>query len=264
LEAALDDAERRADLTRYFADPMQADRVLRPGCRGDHCQNIRLALGRLGFDESLRSQPFTDEFDDAVSNDLKRLQVHFSHTSVDGLCGPGTRALLVNALLDRVAERNRNVPFARMVDPERRGDGSVFVSYARADRAHVERFADLIRQWGYAIWYDAGIAGGERFSATLMERIEKAYLVLAFETVTAMKSEWVRKEVEYAAKRGVRILPIEIESVGTKHPLTKVLHAHHRLGLVPPDMNTPDAKTYRAELKQALTEAHRERTSAEA
>lgn len=254
----MDEADLRADRARYFADPTAAQSTLHPGAAGAHCRNIRLALMRLGFDESFRHEPLSDAFSHEVSSDLKRLQAARGHTSVDGLCGPGTRALLVNTLLDHVAHEDRGVdPFARMADPERRAEGAAFISYAREDRAYVERFAKLIGQWGYTTWYDAGISGGEKFSDTLMQRIRQAYLVLVFETPRSMASAWVRREVEFAAKQGVRILPIEIEPVSDKNPLAKLLSRHHRLGPTPQTLSAPDAGHYRTLLKQALRDAHR-------
>lgn len=254
----MDQAEYRADRARYFADAAAPQGTLHPGAVGAHCRNIRLALMRLGFDEGFRHEPLDDVFTHAVSSELKRLQAERGHTSVDGLCGPGTRVLLVNTLLDHLKEQDRGVdPFARMTDPECRAEGATFISYAREDRVHVERYAELISQWGYMAWYDAGISGGEKFSDTLMQRIREAYLVLVFETPRSMASAWVRREVEYAAKQRVRILPIEIEPVSEKNPLAKRLSQHHRIGPAPQSLPAADAANYRAALKQALRDAHR-------
>jgi len=255
LSEALVDDEQTADKARFFANPASPREAVRPGAQGDHCRNIQLALMRLGFDENFRHLPLSDRFTADVSAELKRFQAARSHTSVDGLCGPGTRKILVAALTEQVHGQDID-PFTRMVDPEHRANGLAFLSYARADRPHVERFAKAIQQWGYHAWYDASISGGEKFSDTLMERIKGAYLVLVFETPAAVQSRWVRKEVEYAAKQSVRILPIEIAEVGKKHPLSKVLSNHHRLGASPIDLTAPAAADYRAALRQALREAH--------
>lgn len=258
----MDEAEYRADQSRYFADPAAPQDTLHPGAAGAHCRNIRLALMRLGFDENFRHEPLNDAFTHEVSGELKRLQAERGHTSVDGLCGPGTRALLVNSLLNHAADQDRGVdPFARMTDPERRAEGAAFISYAREDRAHVERYAEVIGQWAYTAWYDAGISGGEKFSDTLMQRIRQAYLVLIFETPRSIASTWVRREVEFAAKQRVRILPIEIEPVSPKQPLAKLLSHHHRIGPAPHALAAPEARNYRAALKQALREAHRAATA---
>jgi len=256
----VDEAELRADQARYFADPAAPHSTIHPGAAGAHCRNIRLALMRLGFDESFGSEPLDDSFTHDVSSALKRFQAARGHTSVDGLCGPGTRALLVNTLLDHVAEQDGRVdPFARMIDPERRAEGAAFISYAREDRAHVERFAELIRQWGYNPWYDVGINGGEKFSDTLMLRIEEAYLVIVFETPRSVTSEWVLREVEFAAAQSVRVLPIEVEPVSGEAPLSRLLSRYHRIGPAPETLSAPETRSYRMTLKQALRDAHRSR-----
>jgi hypothetical protein len=254
----MEEAERLADWERYFADPKAPTSPLRPGAKGDQCRNIRLALMRLGYDDSFQYEPLSDVFDDAVSAELKRLQGDRTHTSVDGLCGPRTRHLLVKALTDHVQSTGTDIdPFARMVDPERRGEGYVFVSYAREDRAYVEALASLIREWEYVAWFDAHISGAEKFSKTLMKRIEKAYLLLLVETPQAIESEWVRAEVEHADRLGVRILSFEAEPIPKRNRLCKILQSHHRLGPAPASLTVPSAKAYRDALKQAVRDAHK-------
>ncbi len=253
------DAEWRADLERYFADPSAPQTALQPGARGEQCRNVRLALMRLGFDEKSRYAPAADTFDDAVSLDLKRFQAAKSHTSIDGLCGPGTRKLLVSGLVDELKTPDAvKSLFKRMRDPEHREEGEAFISYARDDRKHVEAYTPLIAEWGYRAWYDREISGGEKFSNTLMQRIAAAYLVLVFVTPRSMKSEWVRKEVEHADKSSVRILAIEVEPV-TAHPLSALLSTYHLLGPAPADPRTSAAAPYRSGLKQAFRDAHRQR-----
>ncbi|MBA3068351.1 MAG: TIR domain-containing protein [Hyphomonas sp.] len=253
------DPEFLADRIRYFADPAAPQGTLNPGARGDHCRNIQLALMILGFDENARHEPLGDQFTPNISADLKRFQAARGHTSIDGLCGPGTRALLVNTLLERAEAKAAGFdPFARMQDPERRAEGSAFISYARAGRHEVARLCRLTQSWGYDAWYDADISGGERFSQTLMQRIEAAYLVLVFETAAAVTSEWVRRELECAEAAGKRILPIEIEPVGTDHALAGILMSHHRIGPAPADLEAPGSAAYRAALRQAFRDAHRQ------
>jgi hypothetical protein len=253
----IDEAELLADRLRYFADPQAPAAVLHPGAKGEHCRNIRLALMRLGCDEAFRFAPPSDSFDEAVSAGLRQLQSSRGHSSVDGLCGPGTRRLLVAALAEQARAEGGNVdPFARMSDPEHRASGSVFISYARVDRAWCEALAALVSAWGYAAWFDVSLSGGERFSQTLMARIDDAYLVLVVETPQAIASEWVTKEVEHAYASGVRILAVEAEPVPAAHSLSDILMNHHRLGAAPADLASPAAKPYREQLKQAVSAAH--------
>ena len=255
--ANVDDVEGLEDRERYFADPTSPALALLPGAQGHHCRNIRLALIRLGYRESFRYAPLTDVFDDAVSAELMQLQADRGHTSVDGLCGPGTRRLLVKALIDHVRSEGTGVdPFARMVDPERRGEGKAFVSHAHEDRTYVEALVSLIGQWGYVAWFDAHLSGAEKFSETLMLRIESAYLLIVFETPHAVRSKWVYREVEYAHRRSVPILSIENIPIAEPNALSKILDSYHRLGAAPKNLTAPSAKAYRAALKQAARHAH--------
>nr|WP_281719640.1 toll/interleukin-1 receptor domain-containing protein [Nitrosomonas nitrosa] len=248
--------ERRHDLARFFADPANPEAVLLPGAEGDHCRNIRLALERLEYGAPFAHLPLSDVFDDNASQALKHLQGDRKHSSVDGQCGPRSRLLLVDALLEQAAANGGDVdPFARMMDPERRGDGEIFASYTHADEAHLQRFADLIRGWGYSLWYDEGLAGGEKFSNTLMKRIEHAYLVLALESPAAAQSTWVLKEVAHADSHGVRILAIELAPAGVS-PLGTILDNHHRIGMAPDKIDSDAAALYRGKLRRAIRAAH--------
>ncbi len=248
--------ERRHDLARFFADPANPNAILLPGAEGDHCRNIRLALERLEYGAPFAHLPLSDVFDDDASQALKRLQGDRKHSSIDGQCGPRSRLLLVDALLEQAAANGGGVdPFARMMDPERRSDGEIFASYSHADEAHLRRFAELVRGWGYSLWYDEGLAGGEKFSNTLMKRIEHAYFVLALESPAAAQSEWVLKEVTHANSHGVRILAIELAPVG-ESLLKTALNSHHRIGAAPEEIDSDAAALYRGKLRQAVRAAH--------
>lgn len=257
----MQESEMRAELERFFGDPsVPRQAALRPGVRSDACFNIRLALERLGYADDLATTPLTDEFTQELSASLKRAQTALDHTSTDGQCGPKTRALLVGALRDHMAEQAREFdPFARMIDPERRHEGQAFVSYAREDRAYVETLVRYLTALGYQVWYDADMAGGEKFSDTLMSRIAGSYLLLAVESPHAVKSDWVYREVQYADQCGVRILPIELGRADGMTPLSELLSAHHRIGPAPSDLAADGARAYREDLRKALKEAHGQR-----
>lgn len=257
----MDEDEIRTELERFFADPLALPREpLRPGARGDACFNIRLALEHLGHAGDLADTPLTDEFTHVLSTALKRAQIALNHTSKDGQCGPKTRRLLVNALRDHVAEQSREFdPFARMLDPERRNEGQAFVSYAREDRHYVDALVQFLAALGYQVWYDADMPGGEKFGETILPRIASAYLVLAVESPRAAKSNWVYREVEHADRCGVRILPVELQSIDVADPLAVLLSAHNRIGKAAIDLAAAEALAYRGKLRKAIREAHGQR-----
>lgn len=258
----MDEAERRQEFERYFADPQAPkDRTLRPGAHGAWVVNLGLALSRLDYDRGFHDDLFNDVFDEKLSAELKRLQQDLKHSSDDGQCGPRTRKLLVNALFELEGMGVDFSPFDRMTDPERRAEGEAFMSYAREDAAAVEAHATLLRAWGYSPWYDVEMPIGEKYANTLLARIKRSYALIAFESPHAIDSRWVKKEIEYADANDVPILTIELTAVGKAHPLAKILYAHNRFKHpAPSNIFAPEAKTYRGKLHEAIAAAHKNRS----
>ena len=234
------------DFERYFRPP--AGDILHKGMTADACINLRLALDRLGFPSGDLSDP---NFDQPLFEALRGFQLARKTRSVDGQCGPGTRAKLVEALLAEFGE----FALQRMHDPERRSSGKAFISYARKDLEKVAPFIGLMENWGYDIWYDSDISSGSVWSDTLREKIDEAFLVIAFLTPFSISREWVQKEVGHASQTGKPILPIVLEYLPTAHPLYGVLAKYQNFSAHPVGFADLDEKLLNR-LADALRAAH--------
>ena len=51
---------------------------------------------------------------------------------------------------------------------------TLFLSYARADSAVAQRLASALEHAGFTLWWDAMIAGGEAYSRSIADALEKA------------------------------------------------------------------------------------------
>jgi hypothetical protein len=233
--------ERASDFERYFRDPKAADTVLTVGSTSLACKNIRLALRFLGLHESI---DFPESYDAALAREVLRFQEAYKHTSRDGQFGPGTRRLLTRVLMEKTGVG----VFRRMSDPEQRGQGHAFVSYARADSGPVRDMVERIRGWGFGVWYDDSILGSEHFNASIQHAIEGCYLFAVCLSDASVKSDWVVKEVMFANQLKKDILPIKMGSIPASHPLSLVLINHQML-----DANEAD---FPDRLKAAIKRAH--------
>jgi hypothetical protein len=52
--------------------------------------------------------------------------------------------------------------------------GSVFISYAREDRATAWRLASEFEQRGWTVWWDFQLVPGERFRTAILEALRDA------------------------------------------------------------------------------------------
>jgi hypothetical protein len=52
--------------------------------------------------------------------------------------------------------------------------GSVFISYAREDRATARRLASEFEQRGWTVWWDFQLVLGERFRTAILEALNDA------------------------------------------------------------------------------------------
>jgi TolB-like protein len=93
---------------------------------------------------------------------------------------------------------------------------TLFLSYARADGAFANRLATTLEQAGFTIWWDALIEGGEAYSRSIAEALEKADVVIVLWSAHSVDSDWVRDEAAQGRERH-RLVPLSID--GTNPPL---------------------------------------------
>jgi hypothetical protein len=92
--------------------------------------------------------------------------------------------------------------------------GSIFVSYARADRGKVAELISNLRANGFDLWIDEeGIEGATFWRKEIVEAIQKCSAVLFFASKSSCHPENVSKELAIATEERKPILPVFIEDV---------------------------------------------------
>jgi WD40 repeat protein len=85
----------------------------------------------------------------------------------------------------------------------------VFISYSRADLEFVQRLDEALRAAGRSTWIDRrGIEPTEEWLAAIHTGIDRSTNFLLIVTPRSTASPWVGREVDYAAARNKRLIPI--------------------------------------------------------
>src|SRR5690348_12180846 len=93
---------------------------------------------------------------------------------------------------------------------------TLFLSYSREDEGDARRLASALEHAGYTIWWDALIEGGEAYSRSIAEALEKADAVIVLWSARSIESDWVRDEAAQGRERH-RLVPLSID--GSMPPL---------------------------------------------
>jgi hypothetical protein len=94
------------------------------------------------------------------------------------------------------------------------GEIKVFLSYAKPDQAYAQRLASGLAKEGYQVW-DARneLLHGDNWSLRIGEALQQSDAMVVLLSPDAVKSEWIRREVEYAlgsANYAGRLIPIVV------------------------------------------------------
>ncbi len=86
----------------------------------------------------------------------------------------------------------------------------VFVSHSSRDYINlISVLEKQIQQNGIAAYiFQKDPQPGNRISDKIANAINESDCVVAFITIDASRSEWVRKEIEYAQEKGIMVIPI--------------------------------------------------------
>lgn len=87
---------------------------------------------------------------------------------------------------------------------------SVFISYARVDRARVTPIAEALAAAGCEVWWDTLIDGGAAFARLIEERLASADAVVVAWSQASIQSDWVRDEAGHA-RDSRRLVPIALD-----------------------------------------------------
>jgi TolB-like protein len=93
---------------------------------------------------------------------------------------------------------------------------TVFFSYSREDQARAIPIIGLIQDAGFATWWDGMLEGGERFSRSTEEALDRAKAVVVLWSKTSAQSHWVHDEATRGRDRGI-LIPLSLD--GTEPPL---------------------------------------------
>jgi hypothetical protein len=90
----------------------------------------------------------------------------------------------------------------------------VFIAYARSEGLEIDRLVDRLRSRGISTRWDVeDIAVGKDWRETLKYLIDGADTIIFIISPRSMTSQWCQWEVEYAASRNKRILPVLMKPV---------------------------------------------------
>lgn len=86
----------------------------------------------------------------------------------------------------------------------------VFISYARDDRATIEKLAVALEASGYSVWWDRHLESGAEFSADIERELGAADAVIVCWSQEGTKSRWVKDEANVAAEAG-KLLAVTLD-----------------------------------------------------
>jgi TIR domain len=111
----------------------------------------------------------------------------------------------------------------------------VFVSYSQPDHACAFELVAQLEAGGVGCWIvPRDIAPAADWAASIIEAISHARIMVLVFSANSNASPHVRREVERAVHRQVRILPFRIEDVVPSQSLEYFLSAAHWLDAFPP------------------------------
>lgn len=209
--------ERR--LAAFFRNAGEPEgTVLSRGSSGPAITNLGIALRHLGYKSSTSSR-----YDQEVESVVRQFQADWKHSNVDGLVGPGTRALLARALDAKAGDRF----FSLMEYPHGEPFPRLFVSYAREDRRQVENIVSYLRDAGVRTWVDyMDLLPGAKWRNAISSAIADCrYFLALISAHTLSKKGFVQREVRTAwsvadeyPDTDIFIMPARLEPCHVRDP----------------------------------------------
>ena len=92
----------------------------------------------------------------------------------------------------------------------------IFISYSRDDKEFASQLVSTLEGFGWSVWWDHRIGGGERWDETIEQELDAAKCVIVIWSPESVKSRWVRTEANAALERKL-LVPITI--LGASTPL---------------------------------------------
>jgi len=86
----------------------------------------------------------------------------------------------------------------------------VFISYKRERRAAAEHLTEILKKYGYDVWFDYALVKGRDFAQQIDRMIRSSKVLLVLWCKRSIGSRWVHEEVDLAHELGI-LLPVKIE-----------------------------------------------------
>jgi Leucine-rich repeat (LRR) protein len=88
----------------------------------------------------------------------------------------------------------------------------IFISYAREDKHHAKRLADVLQNEKWSVWWDTDIPIGQDWRKVIKKELESARCVVVLWSRWSVDSDNVQDEAAVGRKRGI-LIPILIDQV---------------------------------------------------
>jgi WD40 repeat protein len=96
---------------------------------------------------------------------------------------------------------------------------SAFVSYSRSNAELAFSLAAEIGLFGYDVWIDREIMGGQDWWGEILAAIQKCDVFIFCISAASLSSEICRLEFDYAVDLGKPVLPVALEEMEVVHPI---------------------------------------------
>lgn len=113
----------------------------------------------------------------------------------------------------------------------------IFLSYAHADKEIVDKIIVGLKQDMCRVWYDEGLTPGESWNDDLAEHLKNAAVVVVVLTQSAIISQYVKAEINYAISKKIKLIPVFLEQIDLPAGLEMMLSSTQYLNLYNEDIN---------------------------
>ncbi len=103
-----------------------------------------------------------------------------------------------------------------------------FVSYGRASRAHVEDVRAAIEGWGWNVWFDRDISGGQLWWEAILSKIRECDAFVIALDAAALASKACELELNYARVLRKPVLPVLLDHSALPTHLSQIQFVDYR------------------------------------
>jgi hypothetical protein len=105
--------------------------------------------------------------------------------------------------------------------------GSIFISYASADRDYVDRIISFLEAHHFRCWVSfRDVAVGENYQEAITRALRSAEALMVIFSSNANQSIEIQKELSLASRYKLRVVPLRMENVEPSDALTYELATH--------------------------------------